>query len=149
MATPARKTVLVAAAALLDDRGRILLAQRPPGKSMAGLWEFPGGKVDAGESLEGALVRELEEELGITVDPAALSPLTFASHAYPDFNLVMPLFLVTAWKGEPASKEGQALAWLPAGDLASKPMPPADLPLLGAVEAAARARAVPSVADAT
>ena len=144
-----KKTVLVAAAALLDDRGRVLLAQRPASKSMAGLWEFPGGKVDEGETLEAALLRELAEELGIQVDPASLSPLTFASHAYPAFNLVMPLFLVTAWTGEPAGREGQALAWLPAGDLASKPMPPADLPLLAAVEAAARARAVPAVADAT
>jgi 8-oxo-dGTP diphosphatase len=144
-----KKTVLVAAAALLDDRGRVLLAQRPAGKSMAGLWEFPGGKVDPGESLEAALARELAEELGVAVDPAGMTPLTFASHSYETFYLVMPLYLVTAWTGTPAGKEGQALEWVPAGRLGSKPMPPADAPLLAAVERAARDRAVPAVADAT
>lgn len=150
-AAPPLKTVLVAAAALLDDRGRILLAQRPAGKSLAGLWEFPGGKVNPGESLEAALGRELREELGIAIEPggSGLAPLTFASHAYADFYLVMPLFLVTAWSGTPAGREGQALEWVPATDLASKPMPPADLPLLAAVERAARERAVPPMADAT
>jgi 8-oxo-dGTP diphosphatase len=116
---------------------------------MAGLWEFPGGKVDEGETLEGALARELHEELGVTVDPAGLTPLTFASHAYEPFYLVMPLYLVTAWSGTPAGKEGQALEWVPATDLGRKPMPPADAPLLAAVERAARDRAVPAVADAT
>lgn len=152
MASPASAptpTVLVAAAALLDDRGRILLAQRPPGKSMAGLWEFPGGKVNPGERLEAALARELEEELGIRVDVGAMAPITFASHAYADFYLIMPLFLVEGWTGTPAGKEGQALEWVAATRLGSKPMPPADLPLLAAVEAAARARAVPAGADAT
>lgn len=142
-------TVLVAAAALLDDRGRILLAQRPAGKAMAGLWEFPGGKVNPGERLEAALARELEEELGIKADVASMTPITFASHAYETFYLIMPLFLVEKWAGTCAGREGQALAWVAATDLASKPMPPADLPLLAAVEAAVRAKAVPGVADAT
>lgn len=142
-------TVLVAAAALLDDRGRVLLAQRPAGKSMAGLWEFPGGKVQPGERLEAALARELEEELGIKADVAAMSPITFASHAYESFYLVMPVFLVEKWTGTPTGREGQAVEWVAATNLASKPMPPADAPLLAAVEAAVRAKAVPSVADAT
>lgn len=145
------KTVLVAAAALLDDRGRVLLSKRPEGKSMAGLFEFPGGKVEVDrETLEAALARELHEELGIDADVSSMRPLTFASHTYDAFYLVMPLFAVTSWKGEPTAREGQGeLVWAPASDLRKYEMPPADLPLLDAVEAAARARAVPSVADAT
>ena len=116
---------------------------------MAGLYEFPGGKVDPGETLEGCLVRELREELGIEADPGSMRPLTFASHAYENFYLIMPLFEVTKWTGEPAAREGQELEWAPASRLRSFEMPPADLPLLEAVEAAARSRAVPGVADAT
>lgn len=154
------KTVLVAAAALLDDRGRVLLSKRPEGKQMAGLFEFPGGKVDEGETLEAALARELREELGIDADVSSMRPLTFASHSYTkksyendveeSFYLIMPLFEVTKWQGEPTAREGQgALEWAAATELRRYEMPPADLPLLDVVEAAARARAVPSVADAT
>jgi len=142
-------TVLVVAAALLDDRGRILLAQRPPGKSMAGLWEFPGGKVKDGERLEAALARELKEELGIVADTASMTPITFASHAYEHFYLIMPLFLVEKWTGTVTGREGQAVEWVAATNLASKPMPPADGPLLKAVEAAVRGKVVPAAADAT
>jgi len=117
---------------------------------MAGLYEFPGGKVDPGETLEGCLVRELREELGIEADAGSMRPLTFASHSYEGFYLIMPLFEVTKWTGEPTAKEGQQqLEWAPASRLRSYEMPPADLPLLEAVEAAARSRAVPGVADAT
>ena len=122
--------VLVAAVALIDADGRVLLAQRPPGKSMAGLWEFPGGKVEPGETPEAALIRELHEELGIETWASCLAPLTFASHAYPDFHLLMPLFACRRWQGMATPREGQALKWVRPGDLRSYPMPPADLPLI-------------------
>ena len=124
------KLVLVSAVALVDRDGRILLAERPEGKAMAGLWEFPGGKVEAGETPEAALIRELEEELGINTWASCLAPLTFASHSYPDFHLLMPLFICRKWQGTPASREGQRLAWVRAGDLRDYPMPPADVPLI-------------------
>ena len=124
------KIILVSAVALIDVDGRVLLAQRPEGKSMAGLWEFPGGKVEVGESPEAALIRELQEELGIDTWASCLAPLTFASHAYEDFHLLMPLFACRKWEGIPMSKEGQALKWVPAADLSNYPMPPADIPLL-------------------
>ena len=122
--------VLVAAVALIDADGRVLLAQRPPGKSMAGLWEFPGGKVEPGETPEAALIRELHEELGIETWASCLAPLTFASHAYPDFHLLMPLFACRRWQGTATPREGQALKWVRPGDLRCYPMPPADLPLI-------------------
>lgn len=121
--------LLVAACVLLDDNGRILIAKRPEGRSLAGLWEFPGGKVEQGESPEHALIRELAEELGIEIEPADLAPLTFASHAYPGFHLLMPLFLCKRWRGEAASHEGQELAWVMPAELAAYAMPPADEPL--------------------
>ncbi|GAA0296882.1 8-oxo-dGTP diphosphatase MutT [Rhodovulum strictum] len=124
------KLVLVAAVALVDADGRVLLAQRPEGKSMAGLWEFPGGKVEPGETPEAALMRELKEELGIDTWASCLAPLTFASHSYEDFHLLMPLFICRKWQGQPHGHEGQALAWVRANDLRSYPMPPADLPLI-------------------
>jgi 8-oxo-dGTP diphosphatase len=124
------KTVLVSAVALIDRDGRVLLAQRPEGKSMAGLWEFPGGKVEDGETPEVALIRELEEELGIDTWESCLAPLTFASHKYETFHLLMPLYACRKWEGSPASKEGQALAWVRPRDLKSYPMPAADLPLI-------------------
>ncbi|HBS99522.1 8-oxo-dGTP diphosphatase MutT [Salipiger marinus] len=124
------KIVLVSAVALIDVEGRVLLAQRPEGKSMAGLWEFPGGKVEAGETPEAALIRELHEELGIETWSSCLAPLTFASHAYDSFHLLMPLFACRKWQGVPQSREGQALKWVQARDLASYPMPPADIPLI-------------------
>jgi 8-oxo-dGTP diphosphatase len=124
------KIVLVSAVALIDGEGRILLAQRPEGKSMAGLWEFPGGKVEPGETPEAALVRELHEELGIETWDSCLAPLTFASHGYPDFHLLMPLFACRKWEGIPRSQEGQTLAWVRSRDLRSYPMPPADEPLI-------------------
>ena len=127
------KVVLVSAVALIDADGRILLAQRPPGKSMAGLWEFPGGKVEPGETPEAALIRELREELGIDTQTACLAPMTFASHAYADFHLLMPLFACRRWQGVPQPREGQALAWVRANALRSYPMPPADLPLIAAI----------------
>lgn len=127
--------LVVAAAALFDGRGRVLLAQRPTGKSMAGMWEFPGGKVADGESPEAALIRELEEELGLEVDAGALIPLTFASHRYKDFHLLMPLFACWQWAGKPNPSEGQAIAWVSALELGQRPMPPADGPLLPAVRA--------------
>lgn len=122
--------LLVAAAALIDPDGRVLLAQRPEGKSLAGLWEFPGGKVEPGETPEGALVRELREELGIGTWQSCLAPLTFASHSYPEFHLLMPLFACRRWEGTPHPQEGQRTAWVRARDLAGYPMPPADLPLI-------------------
>tara|TARA_R100000935_G_C2829755_1_gene164357 strand:- start:989 stop:1387 length:399 start_codon:yes stop_codon:yes gene_type:complete len=124
------KTVLVSAVALIDVDGRILLTQRPEGKSMAGLWEFPGGKVEPGETPEAALIRELEEELGINTWASCLAPLTFASHSYPDFHLLMPLFACRKWEGIVQGREGQALKWVRAADLRSYPMPPADIPLI-------------------
>lgn len=122
--------VLVSAVALIDRDGRILLAQRPEGKSMAGLWEFPGGKVEQGETPEIALIRELQEELGIDTWASCLAPLTFASHAYEDFHLLMPLFACRKWEGIPQSKEGQKLTWARANELRNYPMPPADIPLI-------------------
>ena len=124
------KLVLIAACALIDDDGRVLLAQRPAGKSLAGLWEFPGGKVEAGERPEQNSIRELEEELGIVVKEACLAPLTFASHAYPDFHLLMPLYVCRRWEGIVEPREGQALKWARPGDLRNYPMPPADEPLI-------------------
>lgn len=123
-------TLLVVAVALIDADGRVLLAQRPPGKSLAGLWEFPGGKVEPGEVPEAALIRELHEELGIDTWSSCLAPLTFASHSYPDFHLLMPLFACRRWKGTPQAREGQTLAWVRANALKDYPMPPADLPLI-------------------
>lgn len=124
------KLVLVAACALIDTDGRILIARRPEGRSMAGLWEFPGGKVEAGETPEQTLIRELEEELGITVKEACLAPLTFASHAYPDFHLVMPLYVCRRWDGVVRPRESQRLAWVRPNKLRDYPMPPADIPLI-------------------
>jgi 8-oxo-dGTP diphosphatase len=122
--------VLVSAVALIDADGRVLLAQRPPGKSLAGLWEFPGGKVEQGESPEAALIRELREELGIDTWKSCLAPLTFASHAYETFHLLMPLFACRRWEGIPMAREGQTLAWVRPEKLRDYPMPPADLPLI-------------------
>ncbi|MEM1021911.1 MAG: 8-oxo-dGTP diphosphatase MutT [Pseudomonadota bacterium] len=124
------KVVLVAAVALIDPDGRILLAQRPEGKSMAGLWEFPGGKVEPGETPEVALIRELDEELGISTWESCLAPLTFASHSYENFHLLMPLFACRKWTGQPQAKEGQNLRWVFPNRLIDYPMPPADLPLI-------------------
>jgi len=124
------KLVLVAACALVDVDGRVLLAERPAGKSMAGLWEFPGGKVEAGERPEDSLIRELKEELGITVSEPCLAPLTFASHSYPDFHLLMPLYVCRRWEGIVTAKEGQRLAWVRPNRLKDYAMPPADLPLV-------------------
>ena len=124
------KILLVSAVALIDSDGRVLLAQRPEGKSLAGLWEFPGGKVDPGETPEAALIRELHEELGIETWNSCLAPLTFASHSYDDFHLLMPLFACRRWNGTPHAREGQQLAWVKAEDLSHYPMPPADLPLI-------------------
>ena len=121
--------LLVAAAALYNEDGHILLAQRPEGKSMAGLWEFPGGKVESQETPEAALCRELLEELQITVDPNTLEPITFASHAYDKFHLLMPLYACRTWGGIPRGAEGQALEWVPPVALFEYPAPPADLPL--------------------
>ncbi|MFT7371269.1 MAG: 8-oxo-dGTP diphosphatase [Octadecabacter sp.] len=124
------KTVLVSAVALIDVDGRVLLAQRPEGKSMAGLWEFPGGKVESGETPEVALIRELQEELGIDTWQSCLAPLTFASHSYEDFHLLMPLFACRKWKGTPSPQEGQNLKWVRANQLRNYPMPAADIPLI-------------------
>lgn len=123
------KLVLVVAAALIDADGRVLLAQRPEGKSMAGLWEFPGGKVEPGELPEAALIRELKEELAITIRPKCLAPFTFASHAYETFHLLMPLYVCRNWEGEVTPKEGQRIAWTRAARLGDYAMPPADEPL--------------------
>ncbi|MEO1282826.1 MAG: 8-oxo-dGTP diphosphatase MutT [Pseudomonadota bacterium] len=129
-ATNTKPILTVVAAALVDADNRVLLTQRPPGKSMAGLWEFPGGKIDPGESPEKALVRELYEELGIDVCLTCIAPFTFASHAYDDFHLLMPLYLCRSWDGEVTSLEGQQIAWARANRLQDYEMPPADLPLL-------------------
>jgi 8-oxo-dGTP diphosphatase len=125
-----RPLVLVAAVALIDRDGRVLIAQRPEGKAMAGLWEFPGGKVEAGETPEAALIRELHEELGIGTWASCLAPLTFASHAYPDFHLLMPLYACRKWEGVPHQHEHAALRWVAPRELARVPMPPADAPLV-------------------
>lgn len=122
--------VLVSAVALIDSDGRVLLAQRPEGKSMAGLWEFPGGKVETGETPEAALIRELEEELGISTWQSCLAPLTFASHSYDTFHLLMPLFACRKWDGTPMSRENQTLKWVRPNQLRDYPMPPADVPLI-------------------
>ena len=127
----ARPVILVAAVALVDVDGRVLLARRPEGKSMAGLWEFPGGKVDVGETPETALIRELNEELGIDVTHNCLAPFTFASHTYEDFHLLMPLFVCRVWDGIARPLEGQTLKWVRPARLADYPMPPADKPLIG------------------
>ena len=124
------KLVLVAAVVLVDPDGRILLAQRPEGKSMAGLWEFPGGKVEPGETPEAALVRELQEELGIDTWQSCLAPLSFASHGYDSFHLLMPVFICRKWKGAPQSREGQTLKWVRPPELRNFPMPAADIPLI-------------------
>jgi len=124
------KTVLVSAVALIDVDGRVLLAQRPEGKSMAGLWEFPGGKIERGETPEHALIRELDEELGIDTWASCLAPLTFASHSYEGFHLLMPLFVCRKWAGIPSAKEGQQLAWVRPQNLRDYAMPAADLPLI-------------------
>ncbi len=124
------KSVLVSAVALIDIDGRVLLAQRPEGKSMAGLWEFPGGKVEVGETPEQALIRELEEELGINTWQSCLAPLTFASHQYEDFHLLMPLFACRKWEGTPQPREDQTLKWVRKSELRSYEMPAADIPLI-------------------
>jgi 8-oxo-dGTP diphosphatase len=129
-ATVSVKVVLVAACALVDADGRVLIAQRPANKSMAGLWEFPGGKVDPDERPEDALIRELKEELGIVVNEACLAPLTFASHSYDDFHLLMPLYVCRRWEGSVSPLEGQQLAWVRPNRLKEYPMPPADIPLI-------------------
>ena len=124
------KLALVVACALIDADKRVLLAQRPEGKAMAGLWEFPGGKVEPGERPETTLIRELHEEIGISVAEPCLAPLTFASHAYQDFHLLMPLYICRRWTGSPEAREGQRLAWVRPQKLEHYPMPPADKPLV-------------------
>ena len=124
------RIVLVSAVALVDADGRVLLAQRPAGKAMAGLWEFPGGKVNPEETPERALIRELAEELGIDVEASCLAPFTFASHSYPDFHLLMPLYVCRKWSGIPVAREGQRLTWARPARLGDYPMPPADAPLV-------------------
>lgn len=127
---PPAKMVYVVAAALVDRDGRVLLSQRPAGKALAGMWEFPGGKIDANESPEAALVRELKEELGIDTGESCLAPLTFASHRYDDVHMLMPLYVCRVWKGTPTGLEGQNLAWVFPKDFRKYPMPPADIPLI-------------------
>jgi len=122
--------LLVVAVALIDRDGRVLLAERPAGKQMAGLWEFPGGKVQPGEAPEAALIRELEEELGVDTETSCLAPLTFASHAYETFHLLMPLYVCRVWQGQPTGREGQRLAWARPNEMKNYPMPPADKPLI-------------------
>jgi 8-oxo-dGTP diphosphatase len=124
------KLTLVVACALVDVDKRVLIAQRPPDKALAGFWEFPGGKLDPGERPEQALIRELHEEIGITVQEACLAPLTFASHAYDDFHLLMPLYICRRWEGQVMAREGQTLAWVRANRLREYNMPPADIPLI-------------------
>jgi 8-oxo-dGTP diphosphatase len=130
-----KRLVLVAACALIDSEGRVLIAKRPDGKPMAGLWEFPGGKIEPDESPEQTVVREMREELGVVIQESALSPFVFASHDYPGFHLLMPLFLCHRWEGVPQSHEGQEIAWVKPADLAGYPMPPADLPLIPLLKA--------------
>ncbi len=127
---PRMKLLLVVAVALVDADGRVLLAQRPEGKALAGLWEFPGGKIEPGERPEATLIRELDEELGLIVKEPCLAPLTFASHGYADFHLLMPLYVCRRWEGTPTPREGQALAWVTPSRLRDYPMPPADEPLI-------------------
>jgi 8-oxo-dGTP diphosphatase len=126
--------VLVSAVALLDVDNRVLLAQRPDGKVMAGLWEFPGGKVEQGETPEAALIRELNEELGIDTHKSCLAPIGFASHGYDDFHLLMPLFVCRKWYGEPAPREGQTITWVRPNSMRDYPMPPADIPLVAQLQ---------------
>ena len=133
MPTIAANMILVVACALVDGDGRVLLAERPAGKNMAGLWEFPGGKVEADETPEAALIRELKEELSIDVTAACLAPLSFASHAYDDFHLLMPLYVCRKWDGQIVPREGQNTKWLLPRDLFDLPMPPADKPLIAAL----------------
>ena len=133
MPITAANMLLVVACALVDADGRVLVAQRPEGKSMAGLWEFPGGKIEADETPEAALIRELKEELSIDVTAACLAPLSFASHAYDDFHLLMPLYVCRKWDGQIAPLEGQNTQWLRPRDLFDLPMPPADKPLIAAL----------------
>ncbi len=127
------KIILVSAGVLIDTDGRILMAQRPEGKTMAGLWEFPGGKVQPGESPEFALCRELEEELGLDLRESCLSPIAFASHAYETFHLLMPVYTCRMWNGDPVPREGQAIKWVKPNDLYDLPMPPADIPLISQI----------------
>ena len=124
------RLILVVAVALIDADNRVLIAQRPAGKTLGGLWEFPGGKIDPGERPETALIRELDEELGLAVKEACLAPLTFASHAYADFHLLMPLYICRRWEGFARAREGQTLQWVKPRDLRNFPMPPADAPLI-------------------
>ena len=131
---PPKPLVLVAACALVDRDDRVLLARRPRGKAMAGLWEFPGGKFEPGETPEEALLRELEEELAVRTEASCLAPLSFASHAYDDFHLLMPLYICRKFEGIPVSREGQALKWVRAADLRAYPMPAADEPLIPALQ---------------
>lgn len=126
--------LIVAACALVDVDGRVLVTQRPDGKDLAGLWEFPGGKLAPGETPEACLVRELHEELGVVVDPVCLAPLTFASHGYATFHLLMPLYVCRVFEGTPDAREGQAMRWVRPRALRSMPMPPADLPLISFLE---------------
>ncbi len=128
------RLVLVVAAALVDAAGHVLVTQRPPGKAMAGLWEFPGGKIEPGETPEAALCRELDEEIGVTVDPAALEPLTFASHSYEDFHLMMPLYVVRRWKGTPTAKDVADLRFVAPLALSLLEMPAADEPLVRSIQ---------------
>lgn len=132
---PTKRIVHVVAAALIDRKKRVLVAQRPEGKSMAGLWEFPGGKIESGEIPEYALMRELREELGIETRPCGMWPVGFVSHNYPEFHLVMPLFAIRVWSGDPQSKEGQAFQWVAVQDLYGLDMPEADKPLISQLEA--------------
>ena len=127
------KTILVVAVVLIDRDGRVLLSQRPSGKSMAGLWEFPGGKIENGEVPEEALIRELKEELGIDTWSSCLAPLSFASHSYEDFHLLMPVFVCRKWVGSPTPMEGQALKWVNRDKLKDYPMPPADIPMIAVI----------------